>query len=106
MMPIGVPTKVASTTISSGSATSNEATLTKARKLTFKERGELDALPDRIDAMEREREQLYAQLSDPALLRNPTALADARTRLATLDTGLAALVARWEELELVASEMS
>jgi len=75
----------------------------KPRRLTFKERGELDALPDRIDAMEREREQIYAALADPVLLRNAAGLADARARLATLDSEIATLTARWEELELIAT---
>jgi ATP-binding cassette subfamily F protein uup len=75
----------------------------KRRKLSFKEQGELAALPDLIDAKEREREQLYASLSDPALLRNPSALADARTRLDALEAEIATLTARWEELEIVAA---
>jgi ATP-binding cassette subfamily F protein uup len=75
----------------------------KTRKLTFKEKGELESLPDRIDEKEREREQLYASLADPALLRNPTALADARTRLAAIEVEIGALTARWEELEMVAA---
>jgi ATP-binding cassette subfamily F protein uup len=75
----------------------------KRRKLSFKEQGELAALPDLIDAKEREREQLYASLSDLALLRNPSALADARTRLDALEAEIATLTARWEELEIVAA---
>jgi len=75
----------------------------KARKLTFKEKSELESLPDRIDGKEREREQLYASLAEPALLRNPTALADARARLASTEAEIATLTARWEELEMVAA---
>jgi ABC transport system ATP-binding/permease protein len=76
----------------------------KKRKLSFKEQGELAALPDLIDAKERERETLYASLSDPALLRNPTSLADARTRLVALESEIATLTARWEELETVSAD--
>ena len=36
----------------------------RKRKLSFKEAQELEALPDRIDALERERDALYASLSD------------------------------------------
>lgn len=39
----------------------------KKRKLSFKETSELAALPDRIDAVERNREQVYASLADPAV---------------------------------------
>jgi ABC transport system ATP-binding/permease protein len=76
----------------------------KKRKLSFKERGELDSLPDRVDAKEREREQVYLSLSDPALLRDGAAVADARARLAALEAEIGALTARWEELETIAAE--
>jgi ATP-binding cassette subfamily F protein uup len=71
--------------------------------LTFKEQGELASLPDQIDAKESEREQLLLSLSDPALLKNASAHADARTRLATLEQEIDALTTRWEELETIAS---
>ncbi len=75
----------------------------KKRKLSFKETHELAALPDRIDACEREREALYASLADPALLRDGAAVADAKARLAALDAEVEALTARWEELETIAA---
>ena len=76
---------------------------TKKRKLTFKETGELSALPDRIDALERERETVYLSLSDPALVRDVAALAAARTRLSALEKEIGAMTARWEELETIAA---
>ena len=76
----------------------------KKRKLSLKEKNELEALPDRIDAKEREREAIYASLSDPALLRDGAAVAEARARLASIETELGALTARWEELETIAAE--
>jgi ATP-binding cassette subfamily F protein uup len=76
----------------------------KKRKLTYKETGELASLPDRIDSLEREREQLYASLADPIFLRDGSAVASAKARLASLDTELSELVARWEELETIAAD--
>ena len=35
-----------------------------------KERFELEALPERIEALEAEQEQLYVQMSEPAFYRN------------------------------------
>jgi len=61
------------------------------------------ALPDRIDALERRREESYASLSDPALLRDGAAMTDARTRLAALEAEIAELTARWEALETIAA---
>jgi ABC transport system ATP-binding/permease protein len=75
----------------------------KPRRLTMKERGELDALPDRIDAAEREREATYLSLADPSLLRDGAAVIDARERLARLSAEIEALTARWEELETIAA---
>jgi ABC transport system ATP-binding/permease protein len=73
----------------------------KPRRLTFKERSELASLPDEIDARERERERTYLSLSDPALLRDGTAVADARARLAALEHEIVTLTARWEELATI-----
>jgi ATP-binding cassette subfamily F protein uup len=76
----------------------------KKRKLSFKEQSELAALPDRIDALEQDRERLYASLADPALLRDGAAVADAHARLASLDASITTLTERWEALETLAAE--
>jgi ABC transport system ATP-binding/permease protein len=76
----------------------------KKRRLSFKETGELASLPDRIDALERERETIYLSLSDPVLLRDVGALASARARIGSLEAEIVAMTARWEELETIANE--
>jgi ATP-binding cassette subfamily F protein uup len=75
----------------------------RRRRLTMKERGELTALPDAIDARERERERAYAARADPAVLRDGAALGEARARLDALEHEITALMARWEELESIAA---
>jgi ATP-binding cassette subfamily F protein uup len=75
----------------------------KKRKLSFRERGELDSLPEQIDAREREREALYTSLADPALLRDGSAVVAAQSRLAELSAEIEGLIARWEELETIAA---
>jgi ABC transport system ATP-binding/permease protein len=75
----------------------------RRRRITLKEAGELAALPDRIDAHEREREVLYRSLSDSALARDHAALADVKTQLAAIEAEIASMLARWEELELIAA---
>jgi ATP-binding cassette subfamily F protein uup len=75
----------------------------RKRKMSYKETQELAALPDRIDACERERAALYARLADPMLLRDGTAVAEAHARLAALDAEIEALTGRWEELETLAA---
>jgi ATP-binding cassette subfamily F protein uup len=76
----------------------------KKRRLTFDERRELDTLPERIDVIERERERLYARLTDPAVLRNGPATAEARGRLEAIEPEIRELTARWEALETIAAE--
>ena len=74
----------------------------KKPKLSFRERAELEALPEQIDARERERETVYASLADPALLRDGAAVVEAQGRLAALSAEIESLIARWEELETIA----
>ena len=73
------------------------------RRLSFQESTELAGLPDRIDACERERETVYHSLADPALLRDASAVARARARLAALDIEIGALTERWEALETISA---
>ena len=61
-------------------------------------------MPERIDAAERAREQLFGSLADPVVLRDGAAVAATRARLAALEADIAAWTARWEALELAASE--
>jgi ABC transport system ATP-binding/permease protein len=76
----------------------------KPRRLTFRETQELSGLPDRIDALERERAALYLSLSDPAVLRNGSAVVTARSRLVTVEAELTELTERWETLETIAAQ--
>jgi ATP-binding cassette subfamily F protein uup len=76
----------------------------KKRRLSFKEMTELAALPDRIDALERDRVALYASLGDPAVLRDGSAVVAAKSRLAEIESALTALIQRWEALETIAAE--
>jgi ATP-binding cassette subfamily F protein uup len=76
----------------------------KPRRLTFKETAELAALPDRIDALERERAALYASLADPAVLRDGSAVVAARSRLIAVEAELTELTERWETLETIAGQ--
>jgi ATP-binding cassette subfamily F protein uup len=76
----------------------------KRRRLTLKEAKELAELPERIDALEREREQLYVALGGSALLRDGEAAARAKARLAELGTMIQETTGRWETLETIAAD--
>jgi ATP-binding cassette subfamily F protein uup len=75
----------------------------RKRRLTFKETSELAALPDAIDALERERDELYSSLADPAILRDGTAVSSATARLTAIESEITEQLARWEELEIIAA---
>ncbi|HUR57375.1 MAG TPA: ATP-binding cassette domain-containing protein [Opitutaceae bacterium] len=90
----------ASVAVSRGERTMVEAAPKKARKLTNKERAELDSLPKKIETLEAEQAQLTATLADPAFFKKGGAeVANATKRLHALETELAAVYARWAELE-------
>ncbi len=70
------------------------------RKLSYKEQRELAALPERIDALERELAELRAALGDGTLYRTDPARAQARAaRLPLAEAELEAAVDRWAALE-------
>ena len=70
-----------------------------ARKLSFKEQRELDALPARIEALEAEQASLAARLADPALYtRESHAVPALQARHAVIDTELLNALERWELL--------
>jgi ATP-binding cassette subfamily F protein uup len=84
-----------------GTATkSKSALVAKAAKLSFKEKRELEQLPDRIASLEAEQIQLQGQLADPDFyLGVAESIKATQTRLSTLDGEIEAALVRWEELE-------
>ncbi len=71
-----------------------------SNRLTWKEQRELEALPDRIAALEAEQKALTARLEDPSLYQaQPAEAKRCATRLESIDGELLALLERWEALE-------
>ena len=71
----------------------------KARKLSFKEQRELDALPDQIAAMEAEQRDIHEALLDGSLFSSDNTRAlQLSARNAQIDDELMAALERWEEL--------
>ena len=72
----------------------------KARKLTNKERAELEALPKVIEKLEAEQEILTAKLADPLFFKKPPVeVTHATERVHEIEAELATAYARWSELE-------
>jgi ATP-binding cassette subfamily F protein uup len=73
---------------------------TAARKLSFKERRELDELPARIEQLEAEQASVSARLSEPSTYASPSGLARELTaRHDELAGLLETAYRRWSELE-------
>ena len=74
-----------------------------SRKLSYKLKLELDALPARIEAVESEILRLNAEISEPGFYKQDHASSKARLDdLAKLQQALAAAMERWAELESLA----
>ena len=74
------------------------------RKLTFKEARELETLPQKIEAMETEQQEIYNSMADPSFYRQESALIiQAKARIEELEQSLAIAYERWEKLEAIIS---
>jgi ATP-binding cassette subfamily F protein uup len=72
----------------------------KPRKLTNKERAELEALPEKIESLEAEQLKLTATLADPTFFKKGGAdVSRATARMSEIEAELALAYARWSKLE-------
>ncbi len=77
----------------------------KSGKLSYNEKRELEALPDRITALEAEQAALHNRLADPGLYQQPAdEIARTKTRLTELDAAIETAMMRWEVLEARAND--
>ncbi|MEJ1355229.1 MAG: ATP-binding cassette domain-containing protein [Candidatus Sedimenticola sp. (ex Thyasira tokunagai)] len=72
----------------------------KAKKLSYKDQRELDALPKRLEELEANIDQLQAAMSDPTFYQQSAEeMAKANEQLQSLEMELAGAYERWEALE-------
>jgi ATP-binding cassette subfamily F protein uup len=77
----------------------------RPRKLSFKEKRELEGLPEEIEALEKEQGELYAAVEDPGFYQEGgEKVVRATSRLAELEKLIDERVSRWEELETIREE--
>jgi ATP-binding cassette subfamily F protein uup len=95
------PTEPGSTpTARPSSSPPSKPQVERPRKLSHKERKELESLPGRIEELEAARAELHDAMADPAFYRQDgDAISEARSRLETIESELAAAYERWEALE-------
>jgi len=87
--PENAPAKKTRTKIISG----------QPRKLTFKEKKELEAIPKLIETLETEQQQLHDAMSNPDFYKKGQEIAAAIARLEELRKQLENTYARWQMLE-------
>ena len=86
----------------SGKNMAVQARRERPRKLGYKEQLELEELPQHIEALEAEQEQLHVQMADPAFYQQDgEAIAAAKSRLGVVEAELAERYERWEALEAI-----
>ncbi|MBW6509186.1 MAG: ATP-binding cassette domain-containing protein [Desulfuromonadales bacterium] len=75
----------------------------RQRKLTFKEKKELEELPLTIETLEAEQAELHQRMADPTLYQQGGSAAVTATnqRLAELEATLEKAYGRWQELEQI-----
>ncbi|MGQ3685951.1 MAG: ATP-binding cassette domain-containing protein [Candidatus Loosdrechtia sp.] len=72
----------------------------RPRKLSFKEQRELETLPQRIETLEAEQQQLYQIMGDPTFYqKGKDEITHIKARAASLESELAEAYQRWETLE-------
>ncbi len=70
------------------------------KKLSFKEKHELESLPAQIETLETEQQTIYAQLADPVFYKESgAAVSGAKNRMEQIEHELPLMYARWETLE-------
>lgn len=93
---------LAADTITTAKAESSNATSRNntRNKLSYKEKTELEQLPDLLASLEAEQAELNAKLQDPQLYKDdPQLAAEYHARVSEIDDLLLEKLARWEELE-------
>jgi ABC transport system ATP-binding/permease protein len=77
----------------------------RPRRLTYAEQRELEALPERIEALEAQLSELHEAMAAETFYRQPAGeIVKAKARLRELQNELAAAYRRWELLEALAAE--
>lgn len=77
----------------------------KTKKLGFNENRELASLPEKIETLEKEQQNLYDELSSPDFYtRESAVISQAKKRSETLEAEIARAYRRWEALQSMADK--
>jgi ATP-binding cassette subfamily F protein uup len=76
----------------------------RPKKLSYREKQELEQLPQKIESLDLELAELQQKMTDPAFYRQEGAeIAALKSRLAELEKELEQSYARWEALDSIPS---
>ena len=75
------------------------AKISQKPKLSYNEKRELDALPNKIEMLENEIEGLNKKLIDPEIYKIKESIVELQAKLSSLEQELSHTYERWEELE-------
>jgi len=92
-------------TSAKGAKPRREKASREKNKLSYRETRELEALPEMIETMEKEKAEIIAAISSPEFYvrSNPAHVTAANTRLEALEKELNEAYQRWEQLENLAT---
>jgi len=92
-------------TSAKGAKPRREKASREKNKLSYRETRELEALPEMIETMEKEKAEIIAAISSPEFYvrSNPAQMTAANTRLEALEKELNEAYQRWEQLENLAT---
>lgn len=77
----------------------------RSRKLSYKEKRELESLPHQIELLETEQQQLFQTMSDPKFYqKGKDEIEKMKERASTMEYELAEAFQRWEALEKLRNE--
>lgn len=77
-----------------------QPTTAPKKKLSYKDKKELEELPKRIANLESQQAKFHEQMADPEFFKqDPTTIASANEELSTLTDQLTTAYTRWEQLE-------
>jgi ATP-binding cassette subfamily F protein uup len=95
------PTKTIAPASEPHAAVASDATTSSgAKKLSYRERRELEELPAKIEALETEQRTLSAKIAEPGFYKETAAtIASTLERVEVIGNDLGALYARWNDLD-------
>lgn len=93
------PDKPQKKTSTGKSAKKSTGKTSPQRKLSYKEKRELESIPGKIERLEQEWQQLHEKMADPQFYSIKGNITETRKRLKVLESELSEAYERWERLE-------